>query len=92
MVKCVCFNCKSGYESNREQDKLNEIQFFKAPNDPNIIKEWQIAILRDDIKLKPFYVLDFYLQMRMRKFAKIKMANDKKVNLVKKKAANLVST
>ena len=23
------------------------------PNDPNVIKEWQIYILRDDIKLKP---------------------------------------
>ena len=37
----------------REQDKLNKIAFFKIPNDPNVIKEWQIAILRDDIKLKP---------------------------------------
>ena len=53
MVKCICFGCKSGYKSNREQDKLNKIQFFKVPNDPNVIKEWQIAILRDDIKLKP---------------------------------------
>ena len=23
------------------------------PKDPNVIKEWQIAILRNDIKLKP---------------------------------------
>ena len=52
-MKCVCFGCKSGYKSNREQDKLNKIQFFKVPNDPNVIKKWQIAILRDDIKLKP---------------------------------------
>ena len=22
-------------------------------NDPNVIKEWQVAFLRDDIKLKP---------------------------------------
>ena len=53
MTKCVCFGCKSGYKSNRKQDKFNKIQFFKAPNDPNDIKEWQIAILRDNIKLKP---------------------------------------
>ena len=52
MVKCVCFSCKSGYKSNREQAKLNKIQFFEVPNDPNVIKEWQIAISRDDIKLK----------------------------------------
>ena len=49
------------------------------PNDPDVIKEWQIASLRDDIKVKPgddakealAYVLNFYLQMRMRRFAKI---------------------
>ena len=52
MAKCVCFGCKSGYKSNQEQDKFNKIQFFKVPNDPNVIKEWQIAILRGDIKLK----------------------------------------
>ena len=53
MVKCVCFSCKSGYKSNREQEKLNKIQIFKVPNDLNAIKEWQIAISRDDIDLKP---------------------------------------
>ena len=51
--KYVCFGCKSGYKSNREQVKLYKIQFFIVANDPNVIKEWQIAILRDDIKLKP---------------------------------------
>ena len=40
------------HKSNREQDKFNKIQFFKVPNDPNVINEWQIAILRDDIKLR----------------------------------------
>ena len=47
------FVCKSGYKSNSEQDKLNIIQLFKVSNDPNVIKEWQIAILRDDSKIKP---------------------------------------
>ena len=38
------------------------------------------------------YLLDFYLQNRMRQYAKTKMAHEKKQNLQKKKAANLVTS
>ena len=47
MVKCVCFGCKSGYKSCSDKDR-----FFIVPKDENTIKLWQIAILRDYIKLK----------------------------------------
>ncbi|XP_043471982.1 THAP domain-containing protein 1 B-like [Leptopilina heterotoma] len=50
--KCVAFGCKSGYDSNREIDKKENISMFRVPNKQKIIKQWQIAILRDDIKLK----------------------------------------
>lgn len=50
--KCVAFGCKSGYYSNRETDKKEKISIFRLPNNRKIIKEWQIAISRDDIKLK----------------------------------------
>ena len=48
MVKCVCIECKSGYKTCSE-----EVRFFILPKDKKIIKSWQIAILRDDRKLKP---------------------------------------
>ena len=47
MVKCVFFGCKSGYKSCSDK-----VRFFIVPKDENTIKLWQIAILRDDIKLK----------------------------------------
>ena len=47
MVKCVCFGCKSGYKSCSDK-----VRFFIVPKDENIIKLRQIAILRNDMKLK----------------------------------------
>ena len=47
MVKCVCFGCKSGYKSCSDK-----VRFSIVSKDENTIKLWQIAILRDDIKLK----------------------------------------
>ena len=47
MVKCVCFGCKSGYKSWSDK-----VRFFIVLKDENTIKLWQIAILRDDMKLK----------------------------------------
>ena len=47
MVKCVYFWCKSGYKSCS-----NKVRFFIVSKDENTIKLWQIAILRDDMKLK----------------------------------------
>ena len=47
MVKCVFFGCKSGYKSCSDK-----VHFFIVPKDKNTIKLRQIAILRDDMKLK----------------------------------------
>ena len=47
MVKCVYFGCKSGYKSCSDT-----VRFFIVPKDENTIKLRQIAILRDDMKLK----------------------------------------
>ena len=47
MVKCVYFGCKSGYKFCSD-----EVRFLILPKDENAIKLWQIAILRDDRKLK----------------------------------------
>ena len=47
MVKCVCFGCKSGYKSCSDK-----VSFFIVPKGENAIKLRQIAILRDDMKLK----------------------------------------
>ena len=46
-MKCVYFGCKSGYKSCSDK-----VRFFIVPKDKNTIKLWQIAILRDDMKLK----------------------------------------
>ena len=50
--KCVVFGCTTGYASN--SDKLPA---FTVPSDKKRIKKWQIAILRDDIVLKPGHVI-----------------------------------
>ena len=47
MVKCVFFGCKSRYKSCSDK-----VHFFIVPKDENTIKLRQIAILRDDMKLK----------------------------------------
>ena len=47
MVKCVCFVCKSGYKSCSDK-----VRFFIVPKDENTVELRQIAILRDDMKLK----------------------------------------
>ena len=48
MRKCVAVGCKTGYKTCSEK-----VHCFVIPNDKNIIRLWQIAIFRDDIKLKP---------------------------------------
>ena len=48
MRKCVAVGCKTCYTSCSEK-----VHCFVVPRDKNIIRLWQIAIFRDDIKLKP---------------------------------------
>ena len=52
MVTCICFACKSGYRSNRAEDRANKISFFKAINDKKVLKQWQEAISRDGYIVK----------------------------------------
>lgn len=47
VYKCVCVGCKSGYESCPDK-----VHCFTVPKDNKLRKQWQIAIWRDDIKLK----------------------------------------
>ena len=47
MVKCVIFGCKFGYKSCSDK-----VHFFIVLKDKNTIRLRQIAILRDDVKLK----------------------------------------
>ena len=48
MRKCVAVSCKTGYTSCSEK-----VHCFVVQRDKNIIRLWQIAIFRDDIKLIP---------------------------------------
>ncbi len=47
MVKCVAPGCKSGYDSNRDDDKKEGISLFRFPKDPGILQMWLRAIPRD---------------------------------------------
>lgn len=51
MVKCLIYGCKAGYESSRKASQ-EKVRFYHVPKDSKLIKLWQIAIFRDDIKVK----------------------------------------
>ncbi len=46
--KCVAPGCKSGYDSNREEDKRRNTTIFTFPKDPGLRDRWIRAIPRKD--------------------------------------------
>lgn len=48
--KCIVVGCDSGYKRKGEIEK--KIKFFYVPNNNEAIKKWQIAINRNDYKVK----------------------------------------